>query len=114
MVDRVIAWLERMTEGVSMDNIVLEPEARRRADLCISCPKNVRWKTGCSNCNDNIERLSAIVRMGRRMLKNPKLKACAVLGQELKAAVWLRRDRVLSDNPALPGYCWCRRGGSQS
>ena len=108
LVDRMIKWLEEMTNGVSMDIIVLEPEARRRADICASCPNNVKWKTGCGTCNDNIERISGIVRMGRRLLKNPRLKACSVTAMELKAAVWLRKDRVKSDAPNLPDWCWAK------
>lgn len=111
LVDQMIKWLDDMTAGVSMDNIVLEPEARRRADICASCPNNVKWKTGCGTCNDNIERVSGIVRMGRRLLKNPRLKACGLTFMELKAAVWLRRERVVREDATLPDYCWAKRRG---
>lgn len=109
LVDRMIKWLDKMSSGVSMDIIVLEPEARRRADICASCPNNVKWKTGCGTCNDNIDRLSGIIRMGRRLIKNPRLKACSMTAMELKSAVWLRKERIASDAPSLPSWCWARK-----
>lgn len=107
LLDRIILWFELQMSKLGTDVIVLQGEAERRAQICMRCPENKEWKTGCGECTSNIDRLSKLVRSGHALARDRKLKACSVLGQENRAAVWLKRDRLSSaDN--LPGHCWLR------
>ena len=109
-VDRVVDWMEHQLNDVSPAILVLEHTALERAAICEKCPKNLNWKTACSTCNGNVDRLATLIRQGNRLVRDMKLKACAVTGQENRTAVWLKEDRLDSTNDTnAPAECWLRR-----
>lgn len=109
-VDRIVAWLESQINDLGMHALVMPTEANRRADICMRCPMNVAWQTSCNRCTDNVNRLVSIIRHGQNLLlKDRRLKACRVLHYDLRAAVFLKDERVASLNPKLPQACWCRK-----
>lgn len=108
LLDRIIGWFDRQTRRLDSSAIVLSMEAQQRAAICAKCRFNVNWKTGCGQCSDNINRLSKLVRQGHSIPAERKLKACSILGQENRAAVFLQQDR-LESSPELPSWCWVKK-----
>lgn len=109
-VDRMVQWLELQINELDRNAIVLEYEANRRAEICSRCPKNVRWLTSCGKCNDNVDRLSTIIRNGATLDRERRLMACGILNHHNPTAVFLRLERVGS-SPDCPDNCWAKREG---
>jgi len=108
LTDRMIQWLDRQVENHSPETLELNEEAQRRADICRMCAYNVHWNSGCGSCSDAVNRMSTILRVGKALPHSERLRACQILGQENRAAVWLRREK-LGNSPELPDHCWVKR-----
>ncbi len=106
--DDMIAWLASRVDDHSSEALELKSEAQRRAAICLNCPQNVAWKSGCGECKASVDQLSTTIRIGNDVARGRKLTACQILRQENRAAVWLRMDRIGND-PRLPGHCWAKR-----
>jgi hypothetical protein len=115
LIDRVNSWL--MTRYAKLPTIqyVNSDEAKRRAVICIQCPKNKDWKGSCRTCNAEskreVERNIVIISQNKLTSYHDRLGACAITGQANKVAVWLSetflKHRVsYIDN--LPPRCWLK------
>jgi hypothetical protein len=109
LTDEMLQWLERIIINHSADRLVLQTEARRRAEICSKCKLNVPWNESCGSCLEAVNRLSSVLRIGNTLsATDRKLKCCKVLHHENRAAVWLRLDYIATSSE-LPSYCWARR-----
>jgi hypothetical protein len=106
---RVLAWLanirDRRTKNQNSLDFVDETEAKRRADICLACPKNTSIADGCSSCK-------AAVKESRRDLLGPRqvrngLNGCLILGEDLPVSTFL--DDPAVENGELPAQCWRKR-----
>ncbi len=106
---RVLAWLASIRAQRTKNNnhldFVDDAEAKRRADICLKCPKNTGLADGCSSCK-------AAIRESRRDLLGPRpirggINGCLILGEDLPTATWL--DEPVVDNAELPGECWRKK-----
>ena len=108
LTDDMLQWLDSKIENHSLESLELRGEAQRRAEICLHCPFNVRWNSGCGACSEATNRMSMILRAGNDVPHGNKLTACQILRHENRAAVWMRRE-ILGNSPELPGNCWVRR-----
>lgn len=107
LTDQMIQWLDTQVEHHSAESLELKQEAMRRAEICLKCPYNVKWNSGCGSCSEAVSRLSTILRIGNDVPKGYKLKACQILKHENRSAVWLRPDKI-SKSLDLPQHCWAK------
>lgn len=104
---RVLTWLAKMNAEKTKNPVAFvgEEEARSRATVCASCPRNQSLPEGCASCRAAVvESRKNLV--GRRQ-EDARINSCATLGEELNAAIWLDRPRIEPGD--LPGNCWQRR-----
>lgn len=115
LLERLQAWFKRITSPGEDIKLLLKTEAQQRLDTCAQCPHNVNWLSGCSPCNDDLERESLLLRRGVNLDK-PKVllrkkdwrhSACRLHGVELLSACCLPLDRLgVSRLPEAPAVCW--------
>lgn len=109
-VDRMVLWMEQQTNDLGQHSLVLSGEAQRRADICKRCNLNMPWRTSCGTCNGNVDRVATMLRQGNELPNHDgHLKACRILAQENRTAVWMRRER-LGHDASLPAHCWLKDG----
>lgn len=111
LIDSIVAWCGRLLRRQAPFGLVSDEEANRRAELCLQCPRNLRWDGGCPTCVENAERLSAQVRSDRRTTRTMKLGGCTAYRHDNKAAVFVSTD-ALENVPAdsgVPEFCWMTR-----
>lgn len=102
--DRMVAWLAGVLNNHSQEKLVLNTEARARAEVCRKCPLNVKWNISCGSCVEQVGRLSTAVRLGNDVPWGKKLFACKAAGHENRSAVWLRNPGPRPSN--VPAHCW--------
>lgn len=103
LLDRVAQWaldLSR-TQGIEY---VYEEQAKQRAQICLSCPKNRQWRT-CAACTDLTKatdrRINVV--LGSRG-RYPSLLGCQSCGHDNAAAVWLNSG--INRASDVPEFCW--------
>lgn len=90
---------------------VEQPEAERRAIICLACPMNQNFD-GCTTCAEKDLREAISGFMGAsRTEYDARLHTCFACGCTLKAAIWLPLEilqKHMPENvkPLLPEYCW--------
>jgi hypothetical protein len=88
-----------------------EPEASRRANICVGCKDNVKPE-GCKSCTkSNVEKLVLRLTNAQVTRHDAKLESCRHCGCLNRAQVWFPLDilqrhtrKVVHD--ALPSHCW--------
>lgn len=89
-------------------NLVPMETVNSRAEVCATCPRNVR-AGGCASCD---ERLMEVVAMdgvlpaGRRPEAAGRLHNCAQCGCRLNLKVQLPLDSYKDDTTNYPEWCW--------
>ena len=86
------------------------PDAERRAEVCLACPKNLRYRSGCPACVSQTHRLLTALRDGRHSRREQDLGGCDVLGLDTATAILLEDDTIgpKVSNNALPKNCWLK------
>jgi hypothetical protein len=102
-IDKAGDWLARI--GHQRLEKVDPALAAHRAQICASCPQNVRWATPCAPCNDSI-----LVRIqnAKGSLATPydrNLQVCRIYGHTNEVAIWLA-DTHSSSEQQPPPICW--------
>jgi hypothetical protein len=102
-IDKAGDWLARI--GHQRLERIDAALAAHRAQICASCPQNVRWATPCAPCNDSI-----LVRIqnAKGSLATPydrNLQVCRIYGHTNEVAVWLA-DTHSSSEQQPPPICW--------
>lgn len=105
---QVIRWLDDLRKQPQPVPRVLPEEARRRANLCIRCPRNQSVSGGCGSCVAAMNALRDRAFPVQKPKFHADVHACAVLGLDIKAAVWLLEE-VAIPNPELPDFCWKKK-----
>jgi hypothetical protein len=100
---RIEDWLTILTEKTL--KWVDQARAQERARICIECPRNQTWRTGCGSCNQNAERRAFLIRGSHATGLEPKLKSCISYGTLLDLSVWLENDHS-APNRQPPANCW--------
>ena len=104
LLDRVAAWAITVWRHGKLAYVSQE-EARRRAAICVECPRHGSWDhcTTCGALIKDTQSMCAHLRAGRDRL--PGLMGCHEGGFDCSAAVWLKGVTTGSDSPA---NCWAR------
>lgn len=99
---RLITWLARLL--ITRPSFVSEEEATRRADICRSCPKQVKWRQqGCETCK-SVDKFAAQVLNGRPA---NDLLACEALYEDCRVNVWMEQPGLEGD--VVPSHCWRKK-----
>ena len=106
LVDDVQVWAMKLYRDPRAKNLVPEAEALRRASICIACPKNKEWKGGCQNCNDNAERLLAVLRSRGDVGVSNQLQGCTALRHCNRTAAWMPKELINQGD--VPNNCWMK------
>lgn len=107
LTDHMLQWLDKTIEHHSIDNLEMRTEALRRADICLGCRYNTKWNSSCGSCSEAVGRMSNILRLGNDVPRGHKLKACQILKHENRAAVWLKKEKIMRSND-VPNHCWAK------
>jgi hypothetical protein len=79
--------------------------AYKRAKICIACPLNQQWQTGCGPCNQNIRTKALLLRGSHKLGLEGNLRACLGFGWLNEIAVWLV-DGFNEASRKIPEKCW--------
>jgi hypothetical protein len=101
---RIENWLTRLAEREI--EFVDQATATERSQICIKCPLNQPWRTGCQPCNQNADRRAALVRGSHTTGLEPRLKNCQAYGTLLELSVWLKQDHSEQARRQPPDFCW--------
>jgi hypothetical protein len=107
LTDHMLQWLDKTIDHHSIDNLEMRTEALRRADICLGCRYNTKWNSNCGSCSEAVGRMSNILRLGNDVPRGHKLKACQILKHENRAAVWLKKEKIMRSND-VPNHCWAK------
>lgn len=81
-------------------------DASDRAQICIKCQQNVRWRIDCAPCNEEVEQRGLMLRAIPIFDYDPALLACRLHKMALQAAVFLDRDFLPARSESAPEPCW--------
>ena len=100
---RIEDWLTVLTENTL--KWVDQARAQERSKVCMECPMNQTWRTGCGSCNQSAERRAFLIRGSHATGLEPKLKGCVSYGTLLHLSVWLENDFSTPGRQPHPS-CW--------
>lgn len=108
---RVLSWLNELWKRQAGKPKMLadDAKARRRAEVCAQCPRNVKWEEGgCAACIASAQQVGYVYRAGRKTGIETSLLACETLSQDNRTAVWSENlpDIHPDDRAKLPAHCW--------
>lgn len=111
LLHRVSRWGAGMADKMPRGGyqLVSQDEASRRQLICVGCPHNVSWRTGCTGCSGSTAQLMMQVRGLRK--SNPEALGCKINGFDCGTASNLPLDILnLSDEQKrrLPERCWAK------
>lgn len=111
LVNRVTRWVTTLISRMPRGGypLIALPQVAQRALICVSCPANKPWKTGCPGCSSNVSALLIQLRSLRRTPHDGLLFACTVGGWGNESAVHMPvSELVLTDGQKndLPTKCW--------
>lgn len=105
-IERIRDWLLQVSNR--QVRLLIEDEADARAEVCMKCPHNVKWVTGCVPCCE------AVVSRGQNVRQRPSYKhddalgACRLHDLKISTAVFIDREDLPDLNPNAPDFCWMR------
>lgn len=108
-VNRVEDWFKLLsTKSLEW---VDQATAHKRAKICMSCPLNQSWQTGCGPCNQNIRTRTLLLRGSHKLGLESQLRACLGYGWLNEISVWLVDGFAQADRK-IPPRCWKLTGDS--
>ena len=114
-VDRVrrdIKGLDLLTQWLGQGGLpVSEFEAARRADVCISCPYNVKGHKTEAWVAAQIKKLNEFRGQQLTVTKEPDLHTCSVCGCYLPLKIWVPSKSIEehTDTSKFPPHCWIKQ-----
>lgn len=103
----ITTWSKNILNSNKQVHLVSSELAEARARICLDCPRNINWRSGCGACVTATERLSASIRKARDTASTPRLGGCAVLRHDNRSAVFFDAEHLeISGN--LPDKCWLK------
>lgn len=111
LLNRVARWAAVMIHGMPKGGypLISADEASKRANVCVGCPKNQPWRTGCTGCSSSTATVLAQIRKLQVTKQQGNLMGCGVCGWDNGTAVWLERGVLpLTDvqEKTIPDRCW--------
>ena len=111
MLNRVTRWAALMVHGQPRGgySLVGVEEANRRGLICVGCPKNQPWRTGCTGCSSSSATVLAQLRKLQSSKQQGNLMGCKVAGWDNATAVWMPKEALAlteSQLKDLPDRCW--------
>lgn len=97
-------WIE--TEILLRPALVNVLDATDRAQICIKCPQNIKWRTSCGECNDKVDQRGIVLRGFVNFDYDPALLGCRVHRIALQPAVFIDRDFLPKRSDKAPSHCW--------
>lgn len=103
----ITTWSKNILNSNKQVHLVSSELAEARARICLDCPRNINWRSGCGACVTATERLSTSIRKARDTASTPRLGGCAVLRHDNRSAVFFDAEHLeISGN--LPDKCWLK------
>lgn len=104
LAQKVSSWVSQRFADRRMGRTkkVSAGEAKRRAQICAKCPKQLAFPSTCGGCKENVNRLAAEA-VANEVLDH-SLQCCSVLSEWTPTSVWI--DAPPEMNPDLPLECW--------
>lgn len=111
LMHRVTRWAAMMVHGQPKGgfSLVSAEEANRRAGICVGCPRNQPWRTGCSGCSSSSATVLAQIRKLQTVKQQGELVGCRVAGWDNATACWMPLNALPlteSQIQELPDRCW--------
>ncbi len=111
LIERIALWASTAFRTMPRGGYELEttPEATKRAQTCLGCPKNVSWRSGCSSCNASTSKLLLELRKLRKTPHDGNLLACDIGGWDNQSALHLpvSATPITEEQRAqMPSHCW--------
>jgi hypothetical protein len=107
-IDRAGDWLAKI--GNTHTEKVDYALAGGRAEICVQCPHNVKWKTGCQSCNDNVAIRIQNINGSLYTPYDKRLLSCRSYGWVNAVAVWIHNPTAEAEH-APPAHCWVQQHG---
>ena len=107
-IDRAGTWLAEI--GNQRNEKVDYALAGTRAQICVQCPQNVKWQTGCQSCNDNVAIRIQNLNGSLTTPLDRRLLSCRVYGWVNAVAVWLANPTAQAEHEP-PAHCWVKQNG---
>lgn len=102
----ILAFLTWLTSWFgSGRQLVVQPEAERRAQICAQCPYNLAV-SGCASCRIAMEVFRSKVMKATPVSKEAELRACGVCGCDLRSLVHVPMES-LSGRHDYSAVKWC-------
>jgi hypothetical protein len=105
LLNDVQTWARNILHSTEVHPLVIDDLAEQRAKVCLECPKNVSWRSGCLSCVASTDRLCASVRQARDTASTPVLGGCSLMRHDNRAAVFMDKSS-LQKAINLPSNCW--------
>lgn len=104
MIESIREWVDDMS--LRKPAIVNPDEAIERAQVCISCPQNIRWQIKCAPCVAEVVSRGDNLRATMLFDYDDALLACRCHKMYLPAAVFIDRDNLSKRSDKAPENCW--------
>lgn len=104
LIQRIREWLDGL--GPKKPTLMTTGEATERAQICVNCPQNIRWRTACGECNQAVDYLSITVRNIASFPLDDALHGCRLHNLHLGCAVFIDPDYLPAKVAVAPINCW--------
>jgi hypothetical protein len=105
LLNDITIWAKKTLQSGKQIQLVSDELAEERAKICLSCPNNVNWRSGCGACIVAADRLSASIRQARDTKSSPIVGGCSKMRHDNRSAIFFERDNF-TPTPGLPAQCW--------
>lgn len=103
---RILNWVGNVVAFIHRGFVSAE-EAKRRAAICASCPRQTHWQNSCAACRMQVNRVAKELLDGKTLTDQMKnLNGCDVLGEDTRISIWVRQ--APAGVAELPENCWRR------
>lgn len=92
--------------------LVDQSVATNRCKICIDCPFNKAWRSGCGNCMKATDTILIRLRQLRKIMLDESLMGCAINGFDNRTAVHLPLSALkLTEEKlqSIPQNCWIKQ-----
>lgn len=81
-------------------------EADERAANCLGCKHNVKWRSACAPCNEEVDYRLRLLRKRPSYHHDETLNACRLHDLPLAASVFISLDALPKRKEEAPSNCW--------
>jgi hypothetical protein len=102
-INRLADWFKTLTAHTL--EFTDAATAFNRSEICLKCPLNIGWRTGCAPCVESVETRILRFRGSRTIPNDLSLQFCRTFGHHNKLAIWLK-DSFSAARYEVPQACW--------